>query len=114
MPLSTVQQINSATLYFTVHTHCFILISEKESKKIIPIFPKLNNLIGGHYNITSYLYRIGKTDNRQCPFEDEEQTIDHLIFKCKIMRNQRNEKIRNMKENVGNWPSKDETPFKNY
>jgi len=37
---------------------------------------------------------FGLTDNPMCPCEEEEQTVDHLIFKCKKLRNQRNEMIR--------------------
>jgi len=49
-----------------------------------------------------------------CPCEEEEQTVDHLILKCKKLSNQRNEMIRQTKSTGGNWPTKNETLIKNY
>ena len=49
-----------------------------------------------------------------CPCEEEEQTVDHLIFKCKKLTNQRNEMIQQIKSTGGNWPAKNETLVKNY
>jgi len=69
-------------------------------------------MLTGHGNIKSYLYRLGLTDNPMCPCE-EEQTVDHLIFKCKKLRNQRNE-IRQIKNTGGNWPATNETLINNY
>ena len=46
--------------------------------------------------------------------EEEEQTVDHLIFKCKKLRNQRKEMIRQIKNTGGNWPATSETLIKNY
>ena len=37
--------------------------------------------------------------------EEEEQTVDHLIFKCKKLSNQRNE-IRQIKSFGGDWPQR--------
>jgi len=45
-----------------------------------------------------------------CPYEEEEQTTDHLIFQCKKLRNQRNEMIKKNKKNTGgNWSTTKET-----
>jgi len=49
-----------------------------------------------------------------CPCEEEEQTVDHLIFNCKKLRNQTNEMIRQIKNTGGNWPATSETLIKNY
>jgi len=70
-------------------------------------------MLTGHGNIKSYLYRRGLTDNRICPCEEEGQTVDHLIFKCKKLRNQRNEMIRQIKNTGGNWPATNETLINN-
>ena len=80
----------------------------------IPIFPELTTLQTGHGNIKAYLYRLGQTDNRMCTCEEEEQTVDHLIFKCKKLRNQRKEMIRQIKSNGANWPATNETLINNY
>jgi len=80
----------------------------------IPIFPELTTMLKRHGNIKSYLYRLGLTDNRMCPCEEEEQTVDHLIFKCKKLRNQRNEMIRQIKNTGGKWPATNGTLINNY
>jgi hypothetical protein len=71
-------------------------------------------MLTGHGKIGSYLYRIGLTDNPMCLCEDKEQTVDHLIFKCKKLRNQRNEMIKQIKNTGGNWPAMNETLINNY
>jgi len=75
----------------------------------IPIFPELTTLLTGHGKTSSYLYTFGLIDNTMCPCEEEEQTVDHLIFKCKKLINQRNEMIQQIKCTGGNWPAKNET-----
>jgi len=80
----------------------------------IPVFPELTTFLTGHGNIISHLYRLGQTDNRMCPCELEEQTVDHLIFKCKTLRNQREEIIRQIRNTGGNWPATNETLTNNY
>jgi hypothetical protein len=48
-----------------------------------------------------------------CPCEEkeEERTTDHLIFRCTKLRvrNQRNEKIKQIKNTGGNCPTANET-----
>jgi len=48
-------------------------------------------LVGTIMNIKSHNHMT--IDNPMCPCEEEEQTVDHLIFKCKKLSNQRNERI---------------------
>jgi len=63
-------------------------------------------MLTGHGKIISYLYRFGITENRMCPCEEEEKIVDHLIFKCKKLRKQRNEMIRKIKTRVENGPQR--------
>jgi hypothetical protein len=46
--------------------------------------------------------------------EEEEQTVDHLIFRCKKLRKQRNEMTRQIKNTGGNWPAINESLVNNY
>jgi len=80
----------------------------------IPIFPELTTILTGHGKISSYLHRFGLIDNPMCTCEEEEQTVDHLIFKCKKLSNQRNELIQQIKSTGGSWAAKNETLIKNY
>ena len=43
---------------------------------------------------------VGHSSNHQYPCEEEEQTIDHLIFKCKKLSENRNEMIKQIKETM--------------
>jgi len=87
---------------------------KKRLTQKIPIFPELTTLLTGHGNINSYSYRLRLTDNHMCPCEEEEQTVDNLIFKCKKLRNQREEMIRQIIITGGNWPATSETLINNY
>jgi len=71
----------------------FFPFSEEQANEKIPIFPELTKMIRGHGKISSYLQRFGVIDNPMCPCEEEEQTVDHLIFKCKKLSNLRTEMI---------------------
>ena len=95
-------------------TKAFFPPVRKRVTQKIPIFPELTTMLTGHGKIGSYLHRLGLTDNPMCPCEEEEQTVDHLIFKCKKLRNQRNEMIRQIKITGGNWPATNETLINNY
>jgi len=54
-------------------TKAFLPSVKKRLTEKIPIFPELTNMLTGHGNIKSYLYRLGITDNQMCPCEEEEQ-----------------------------------------
>jgi hypothetical protein len=49
-----------------------------------------------------------------CPCEEEEQTSDHLIFKCKRLNKQRNDMITQIKTTGGDWPTTNEKFVNNY
>jgi hypothetical protein len=49
-----------------------------------------------------------------CLCEEEEQTPDHLIFKCKRLNNQRNDMIKQIKTTGGEWPTTNEKLVNNY
>ena len=82
--------------------------------KVIPIFPELITTLTGHGKLKSYLYRFGLTDDPTCSCEEDDQTVDHLLFRCKKLKKQRNEMIKQIKNAGGNWPPTHETIVKNY
>jgi hypothetical protein len=49
-----------------------------------------------------------------CPCEEEEQTSDHLIFKCKRLNKQRNDMIKQITTTGGDWPTTNEKLINNY
>ena len=45
-----------------------------------------------------------------CPGEGkEEQTVDHLVFQCTKLSNQRTEMVKQINNTGGNWPTMNET-----
>jgi hypothetical protein len=95
-------------------TKAFFPSARNRIRQKIPVFPELTTMLTGHGKIRSYLYRFGLTNNAMCPCEEEEQTVDHLIFKCKKLSKNRNEVIKQIKNNGGNWPTSNETLVNNY
>jgi hypothetical protein len=72
------------------------------------------SMVTGHWKLNSYLYKFGLTDNPMCPCEEEEQTTDHLIFRCKKLRNQRIEMIKQIINIGSNCPTTNETLVSKY
>jgi hypothetical protein len=68
--------------------------------KVIPIFPEFITMVTGHGKLKSYFYRFGLTDDPTCLCEEDEQTVDHLLFRCKKLKKQRNEMIRQIKKTL--------------
>jgi hypothetical protein len=66
-------------------------------------------MVTGHGKLKSYFYRFGLTDDPICLCEEGEQTVDHLLFRCKKLKKQRNEMLRQIKSTGGNWPTTHET-----
>ena len=70
-------------------------------------------MVTGHGKRRSYLHRSGLIDKPKCPCE-EEQTTNHLVFQCKILRKQRKEMMKQIKNTCGNWPTTNETLVNDY
>jgi hypothetical protein len=73
-------------------------------------------MVTAHGKLRSYLHSFRPTDHPMCPCEEEEEeeTVDHLIFQCKKLCNQRNEMMKQKKNTGGNWPTTNETLVNNY
>jgi hypothetical protein len=83
-------------------------------EKKIPIFPEFTMMVTGHGKLRSYLYRFDIVDNPICPCGEEEQTSDHLIFKCKRLNKQRTDMIKQIKTSGGDWPTTNGKLVNNY
>ena len=44
----------------------------------------------GHGNINSYLHRFKISETPLCPRGTQDQTTDHLLFECELLRKERN------------------------
>jgi hypothetical protein len=75
--------------------------------------PNVTTIMTGHGNIRSYLQRLKIIGSPECPCNHGIQTVDHLIFQCKILRNER-AILKSSALKVGKWPvSKSELTNRN-
>jgi hypothetical protein len=60
-------------------------------------------MVTGHGNLNSYLHRFKIRGTPSCPCGAQDQTVDHLLFQCELLREERNDLITNiLKTDV--WP----------
>ena len=65
--------------------------------------PKITAIMTGHGNIRFYLHRLKIIGCPECPCKHGTQTVDHLIFQCERLVNER-AKLKSSVLKVGKWP----------
>ena len=65
-------------------------------------------MVTGHGNIRSYLYRFKILETPLCSCGTEEQTIDHLLYKCERLNKEGNS-LRSKVMQTDTWPTSKET-----
>ena len=76
-------------------TKSFFPLVRDGLRQEVLVSPEFTSMVTGHGKLRSYYHRLGITDNPTCLCaEAEDQTTDHLIFRCKKLSNQKNEMIR--------------------
>ena len=58
-------------------------------KTKINVTPILTTMVTGHCNIKSYLHKYKILDSPMCSCKSREQTVDHILFECKLLEQQR-------------------------
>jgi hypothetical protein len=85
----------------------FPIVTEKLHMKI-SINQHLTTMLTSHSNIKSYLYRFKLITSPACPCGKNDQTTDHLLYECELLKIQRyNWKIAVSK--WGGWPTSKNT-----
>jgi hypothetical protein len=54
----------------------------------IPITPDFTAIVSGHGKTKAYLNRFNLTDNPMCPCNEGEQSVEHIIYVCRILEPQ--------------------------
>ena len=72
-------------------------------KMKINLTPNFTTMVTGHGNIRSYLHRFKILDNPACACSNGDQTVDHLLFECKLLEQQRH-KLMIAVLTKGDWP----------
>ena len=70
-------------------------------------------MVTGHGNIKSYLHRFKIIESPICPCGTKDQTIDHLLYECELLKNERHSLILTIsKTHV--WPINKDKLIRNY
>ena len=85
-------------------TKAFFPSLRNRLRQKIPVFSEFVRMTRGQGKLRSYLHRFVLIDNAMCPCEEEEQTTDHVIFKCNKLSKQRKEVIKQIQNTGGTWP----------
>ena len=65
--------------------------------------PTVTTIMTGNGNIGSYLNRLKIIGSPECPCKQGIQTVYHLIFQCKRLKDER-KILKNSVIKAGNWP----------
>ena len=70
--------------------------------------PNFTATVTGHGNIKSYLCKYKIIDNPMCPFKKGDKTVDHILFDCTLLEQER-DKLKAAVTRTEDWPD-----FKEY
>jgi hypothetical protein len=70
----------------------------------ISINTNFTAMVTGHVRTRAYRHRFRLIDNATCPCKKEDQTVDHLIYRCTLLHTSR-ELLRVNVQQSGNWPA---------
>jgi len=70
-------------------------------------------MVTGHGNIKSYLYKYKIIDSPMCPCKIGEQTRDHILYDCELVKQERG-KLKAEILRSENWPISKDTLINKY
>jgi len=79
----------------------------------IRVTPNLTMMVTGHGNIKSYLYKYKTIDSPMCPCKIGEQTTDHILYDCDLVKQER-DKLKAEILRTENWPVSKNTLINKY
>jgi hypothetical protein len=84
-------------------TKSFFPKTAERLKLEVNVTTNLTTIVTGHGNIKSYLHKRKILDSPMCSCKSEEQTVDHIIFECKLLEQER-ERLKATVLRSENWP----------
>jgi hypothetical protein len=90
----------------------FLTVTERLNTNVNPI-QKFTTKVTGHGNIRSYLYRFKIIETPVCPSGNKNQTIDHLLFECVLLKKERFN-LKSAALRSDGWPTSKNTLIKNH
>jgi hypothetical protein len=79
-----------------------IHVEHRLTLKISPT-PNFTTIVTGHRKINSYLHRFKIIEKPECPCNREDQTVDHIIYRCELHEQERN-RLKADITNSEKWP----------
>jgi hypothetical protein len=79
----------------------------------INVTPNLTMMVTGHDNIKSYLYKYKIIDSSMCPCKIGEQTTDHVLYDCELVKQERDQLKAEILRSE-NWPVSKDTLINKY
>jgi hypothetical protein len=73
-------------------------------KQRIPLTSKLTTMLTGHGRLKAYYHRFHIIDDPTCPCKGGEQTVDHILYECKKLNDERKKLRGNIIRKGGTWP----------
>jgi len=70
-------------------------------------------MVTGHGNIKTYLYKYKTLDSPMCPCKTGEQTTDHILYDCDLVKQGR-DKLKVEILRTENWPVSNDTLINKY
>ena len=70
-------------------------------------------MVTGHGNIKSYLYKYKILDSPMCPCKIGEQTTDHILYDCRLVKQER-DKLKAEILRTENWSVSKDTLINKY
>jgi len=61
-------------------------------------------MVTGHGNIKAYLYRFKISETPTCPCGDTDQTTDHLLYECELLKTQI-DTLKSIVPKSESWPT---------
>lgn len=71
----------------------------------LPITPEFTAILSGHGKTNHYFHRFHITADPNCTCSMEPQTVNHLIYECRILRRQRAKLIEDIRSKGEPWPA---------
>ena len=90
----------------------FPIVAERLKMKITTTH-NFTTMVTEHRNINAYLYRFKISNTSTCPCGEAYQTTDHLLYKCDLLKTQR-DTLRSTISKLEGWPTSKQTLLTKY
>jgi hypothetical protein len=101
------QRVWNSTTKDNTTKEYFPIVAERLNIKI-STNQYLTTMMTGHGNIKSYLYHFKLITSPTCPFGKNDQTTDHLLYECELLKTQRHS-LKTAVSKSGGWPTNKNT-----